>query len=153
MEENKEIEKRKKDLIQELALLCGYDLKEDNSKTSKEELEEKRKVNVKNYLENFDKDFNTHVQEKIKETPLLLNIFQNFIQNIYEPSKLYKVALKTQNNIYNEMSTTLTEEQLNLFEQWKFCEERMSEDMIEQAFIYGFSMSYQLKDEATKNNV
>ena len=68
---NKDVEKRKKELIKELALLYDYDIEKDNAKISKEEIEAKRKVNVKDYLEGFDKEFDTYTQEKIKEIPLI----------------------------------------------------------------------------------
>ena len=38
---NKDVEKRKKELIKELALLYDYDIEKDNAKISKEEIEEK----------------------------------------------------------------------------------------------------------------
>ena len=47
------------------------------------------------------------------------------------------------------MKKTFTEEQLNLLEQYQFYEDRMSDDMIEQAFIYGYAMNDELKYEAS----
>ena len=92
----------------------------------------------------------THTKDRIKETPLLINLFNDFVQQIYKPSKLYKLAIKTQNDIYEEMKKTFTEEQKQLLEQWKFCEDRILDDMLEQSFIYGYSMSCQLREEAIK---
>lgn len=37
-----------------------------------------------------------------------------------------------------------------MLEQWKYCEDRILDDMIEQAFIYGYSMAVQFRDEAIK---
>lgn len=113
-------------------------------------IEEKREINLKNYLEGFDEEFQTHTKERIKETPLLINIFNEFIQSIYRPSKLYKLALKTKNDIYEEMNKTFTEEQKQLLEKWKYCEDRILDDKAEQAFIYGYAMCSQMKDEAIK---
>lgn len=148
--EDKNIEKRKQELVQEFAKLCGYDLKKDSNKTNKKEVESKRENKIKNYLEGFDEEFETQTKERIKETPLLINLFNNFVQQIYRPSKLYKLAIKTKNNIYEEMQKTFTEEQKQLLEQWKFCEDRILDDMIEQAFIYGYAMNSQMNDEAIK---
>src|SRR5699024_8994829 len=109
--QEKNIEKRKQELIQEYALLCGIDLKKDNTKTNKKEIESKRENKIKDYLEGFDEEFETNIKERIKETPLLINLFNDFVQQIYKPSKLYKLAIKTQNDIYEEMKKTFTEEQ------------------------------------------
>lgn len=146
--EEKNTEKRKQELIQEFAKLCGLDLKKDNTKINKKEVESKRENKIKNYLEGFDEEFETHTKERIKETPLLINLFNNFVQQIYRPSKLYKLVIKTKNNIYEEMEKTFKEEQKQLLEQWKFCEDRILDDMLEQSFIYGYSMSCQLREEA-----
>ena len=73
--QEKEIEKRKRELLNELALLYGYDFKEEKPKVSKEEIEEKRKVNVRNYLEGFYKEFKIYKKEITKEIPLLINLY------------------------------------------------------------------------------
>ena len=84
---NKDVEKRKKELIKELALLYDYDIEKDNAKISKEEIEAKRKVNVKDYLEGFDKEFDTYTQEKIKEIPLIINLYQEFCKRYISQAK------------------------------------------------------------------
>ncbi len=118
-------------------------------RNKKEELE-KAKSNFQDYLAGFDEEFETHTKERIKETPLLLKVFNEFVQEIYQPSKIYKLALKIKNDINEEMRKTFTEEQKQLLEQWQYCEDRILDDMIEQSFIYGFAMSTQLIDEAIK---
>ncbi len=148
--EDKNIEKRKQELVQEFAKLCGYDLKKDSNKTNKKEIKEKQEKLVKDYLEGFDEEFETHIKERIKETPILINLFNNYIQQIYKPSKIYKLAIKLKNNIYEEMEKTYTKEQKQLLEQWQYCEDRILDDVTEQAFIYGYAMSCQIRDEAIK---
>ena len=93
-------------------------------------LEQQKKENYKNHLEGFE----THTQLRIKETPLLLALFNEFVQEIYRPSKMYKLAAKTKNIINDELLKTLNEEQKNLLEQWQYCEDRILDDMVEQAF-------------------
>lgn len=104
----------------------------------------------KDYLEGFDEEFETNCKERIKETPLLLSLFQEFVQQIYRPSKLYKLAHKTKQIIDDELRNTLDKEQQNLLEQWQYSEDRVLDDMIEQAFIFGYAMSIQLRDDAVK---
>ena len=93
-------------------------------------LEQQKKENYKNHLEGFE----THTQLRIKETPLLLALFNEFVQEIYRPSKMYKLAAKTKNIINDELLKTLNEEQKNLLEQWQYCEDRILDNMVEQAF-------------------
>lgn len=117
-------------------------------RNKKEELE-KAKSNFQDYLEGFDEEFETHTKERIKETPLLLKVFNEFVEEIYQPTQIYNLALKLRNQIKDEMEETFTIEQLKLIEQYQFYEDRMSDDMIEQAFIYGYAMNDELKYEAS----
>lgn len=145
---SKDIEKRKKELIRELALLYNYNIDKDNTKITKEEIEEKRTVNVKDYLEGFDKEFETYTQEKIKEIPLLINLYQEFLQEVYHPSKRYLLALKIKNEINEDIKKTFSEEQQELMKQFKECQDIMINDMNEESFIYGYCMASELREEA-----
>lgn len=115
-----------------------------------DDIEELRKQNYKNYLEGFDEEFETHTKVRIKETPLLLALFNEFVQEIYRPSEMYKLAAKTKNIINDELLKILNEEQKNLLEQWQYCEDRILDDMVEQAFVYGYSTAVELREEAIK---
>ena len=115
-----------------------------------DDIEELKKQNYKNYLEGFDEEFETHTQLRIKETPLLLALFNEFVQEIYRPSEMYKLAAKTKNIINDELLKTLNEEQKNLLEQWQYCEDRILDDMVEQAFVYGYATAVELREEAIK---
>lgn len=147
---NKDVEKRKKELIKELALLYNYNIEKNNAKIPKEEIKEKRIVNVKDYLEGFDKEFETYTQEKIKEVPLLINLYQEFLQEVYQPSKRYLLALKIKNEINEDIEKTFTEEQQELMKQFKECQDIMMNDMNEESFIYGYCMASELREEAIK---
>ena len=104
----------------------------------------------KNYLAGFDEEFKTHTKNRIQETPLLLKLFNDFIQQIYRPSKIYKLALKNKNEISEKLNKTLTEEQKQLFKQWQYFDDEILFDLTEQSFIYGYSMCCQLREEAIK---
>lgn len=147
---NKDVEKRKKELIKELALLYDYDIEKDNAKISKEEIEAKRKVNVKDYLEGFDKEFETYTKEKIKEIPLLINLYQEFLQEVYQPSKRYQLVIKIKKEMDKDIEKTFTEEQQELMKQFKECQDIMMNDMNEESFIYGYCMASELREEAIK---
>ena len=145
--QEKEIEKRKRELLNELALLYGYDFKEEKPKVSKEEIEEKRKVNVRNYLEGFYKEFKIYKKEITKEIPLLINLYEEFLQEVYNPSDRYKLALKIINEINENIEKTFSEEQQELMKQFKECQDIMIDDMVQEAFVYGYAMASELKKE------
>ena len=110
----------------------------------------KMECKFKKYLEDFDEQFETHTAKRMTEIPLLLTVFNEFIQENYKPSEIYNLALKLRNQIKDEMEETFTKEQLELIEQYQFYEDRMSDDMIEQAFIYGYAMNDELRYEAKR---
>ena len=113
-----------------------------------EDIEELKKVNYKNYLEGFDEAFETHTQDRLKETPLLMRMFNEFVEHIFKPSNMYWLAAKTKNRIKEYLSKTLTDEQKDMLEQLQLCEDRILDDMTEQAFIYGYSIAMQSREEA-----
>lgn len=115
-----------------------------------DDIETLRKQNYKNYLESFDEEFETHTKNRIKETPLLMGIFNEFVEHIYRPSNMYWLAAKTKNIINDELLKTLNEEQKNLLEQWQYCEDRILDDMVEQAFVYGYATAVETREEAIK---
>lgn len=127
--------------------------RKDNFKYMQRQLEKKLeeledKTELKNYLEGFDKVFETHTAERIKETPLQLKLFNTFAQEIYQPTELQEKITKVKKEIKEEMKKTFTDEQLYLVEQYQYCEDRISDDLQEQAFIFGYAMSNELKYEA-----
>lgn len=116
-----------------------------------ENLKQQKEENYKNYLVGFDEEFKTHVVQRIKETPLLLSMFKNFFQEIYRPSRIYKLAIKTKNIINEELKKITNDEQKSLLKQFQYCEDRILEDMIEQAFIYGYATAVELREEAIEH--
>ena len=129
-----------------------YYNKETNILEELEKIENLRKdtTRYKDYLKGLDKEYKTNCAKKIKETPLLLALFQEFVQQTYTSSKFYELIHKTKILISDDLNKTLNDEQKNMLEQWKYCEDRILDDMIEQAFIYGYSMAVQFRDEAIK---
>ncbi len=112
--------------------------------------EELKKQNYKEYLEQFKKEFEVHREFRIKETPILLNIFNEFIENLYSPTPTYQKATKMKCKLNEEMKQTFTQEQKELLEQWQYYEDRILDDMVEQAFVYGYAMAVATQEEATK---
>ena len=115
-----------------------------------DDIEELKKANYKDYLKGFDEEFETHTQLRIRETPLLMRMFNEFVENIYKPSKMYWLVAKTKEIINQELIKNLNDEQKDLLEQWQYCEDRILDDMIEQAFVYGYATAVELREEAIK---
>lgn len=143
-------EKRKNELLEELALLYKNDISNKELKIDNKKIEEKRQTNVKDYFKGFYKEFEIYREEKIKEIPVILRLYENFIEEIYQPSKRYKLALKIRNEINEDIEKTFTDEQKEIMTQYKECENIMTDDMVQEAFVYGYSMCSQLKEESTK---
>lgn len=139
-----ELKNKQKQLLEEVVEV------DKNRKIDSKEIEQRRELNVKNYLEGFDKEFETDVAEKINKIPLMVRLYKDFIQEIYQPSKRYKLALKIRNEINTDIEKTFTKEQKEIMKQFKECESIMIDDIVQEAFVFGFSMGYQLKEEATK---
>ena len=111
---------------------------------------EQEENKAEDYLKSFDEEFNTAVNERIKETPLLKIVFEQFINEIYRPNKIQNQILNILVKLEDEISKEFTEKQKTIFNQWKFCEDRMTDDLAEQAFMYGYAMANQLRNETEK---
>ena len=149
-QKNENIEKRKRDLLEELAVLYKNDISDEELKIDNKKIEEKRQANVKDYFEGFYKEFEIYREEKTKEIPVILRLYEDFIEEIYQPSKRYKLALKIRNEINTDMEKTFTKEQKEIMKQFKECESILIDDMVQEAFVYGYAMCNQLTEETTK---
>ena len=125
-----------------------FDKKQQDLIKKLDDIEELKKANYKNYLEGFDEEFETHTQDRLKETPLLMRMFNEFVEHIFKPSNMYWVAAKAKNMIKEDLRQTLDEREQDLLEQLQLCEDRILDDMTEQAFIYGYAIAIQSRDEA-----
>ena len=112
--------------------------------------ETKVEENFKNYLDNFDKEYYTHLKEKVKEIPLLINVFRKLIDEIFELNEFQLAVLQKQVSIENELLKNLTSEQIQLLEQLQKCGNILNSEMVEQAFIFGYSTAVELRNAAIK---
>lgn len=130
-----------KELVQLLANKLKKEYYDDKGKTEED---------FKKYLEDFDKQYNTYIKEKVKKTPLLLNVFRKLIDEIFELNKFQMKILEIQVNIEDKLLKNFNKEQMDLLEQLQKCGNMMTSEMIEQAFIFGYATATQLRDEAVK---
>ena len=68
-----------------------------------------------------------------------MNIFQQFIDEIFESDKKYQNAFDLQQEILKELN--LNEKQQELFEKWEDCQSRIIDDRVERAFIYAWAIA------------
>ena len=125
----------------------------------KENTDEKEEIkNIKNdlneetlysgYLEGFDKEYETQMQNRIKETPMLINILENINSETHRPSKLYKIASTIRERIEEDLNSDMSDKSKRLLEQLKYCDEVILSDAMRDAFIYGYAISNEMKEEA-----
>ena len=102
-------------------------------------------------LKEFDKEYQTDLSNTIKNTPILKSIFDDFIQSIYVQSKIYKLSQKGKDILKEEIKNLCTLNQQELIKQYLYYENKISDDYIYQAFIYGYALSLQIKNETSSD--
>lgn len=98
------------------------------------------------YLEKYENYYNLHIEKAKKKIPNLMKMLERFDDEIYMPTKIYKLMIEVKDKIEEELN--LTNEQKELFQYWAVCEDNISNDIVEQAFIYGYSLATALKGES-----
>ncbi len=103
---------------------------------------------IEEILKNFDEHFKTSMNDRIKNKSIIMRIFDEFLREIYEVDDAYKIALETKEQVVKELQ--LNEKQQELFEKWEECENEILDNRVERAFIYGFSISDEEREESKK---
>ena len=131
-------------------LLIADDIRKTISKIDNIEYIEKVKSRYIEYLENFDKECKTNARNLINEVPLLIAIYEDFVQELIQPTAISKKAEKELQRIKDELINTLEPQQIKLFKEAEDIEENLSDERERQAYIYGYIISTIQKQEATK---
>lgn len=141
-----------------LNLECKLNLNQDNLKninTISKKIQQLEQADNRHQelLKDFDKEYQADLSNTIKNTPILKSIFDDFIQQIYVRSKIYKLSEDGKNILKTEINKICTLKQQELIKQYLYYGNKISDDYIYQAFIYGYALSLQIKKETlTKNN-
>ena len=152
MDKNKDLKEKQKRLLKELALITGVDItKKDNNKSINNKAEEEMEERFENYIQAFNEKFEINEEERLKKAALLINLYRNVVQSIYVPSKRYNLSMEMLDKINKDLNKTLTIEQKYLLKQKKYFYDIITDDVIEQAFVLGYSICDELKSESTKN--
>lgn len=106
---------------------------------------EMEKNKIEKIFEEFNKEFDIKIQQRRKKVIILSNVFRQFSDEIYRNSEILKIALKQKEKIVKEMK--LNSKQQNLIENYDELENLVLDELVERAFIYGFSVSEKIKEE------
>lgn len=101
-------------------------------------------------LEKYEKLYKLHLEERKKEIPNLMKLLENFDNEIYEVTDIYELNREIQKKI--EKALKFNKNQERLFQYWQVCEDNVSIDMVEYAFVYGYSLAMGIKEECNKIN-
>ena len=146
------------DEIKQLEHIRDNVLKDDNLKTVIDDvIELKQKEDsidekVEQFIRQFEEDLDTEFGDKkiVEKAPILKNLYNNYIQNLFTTSPTYQKTLHIRNQLQDQLEKLLTEEQIILLKQIDYCDTRLHEDLSDQIFIYGFSLNAQMQNEAKK---
>ena len=117
------------------------DIKRIIAKIDNIEFIQKAKTRCKEYLQNFDNECKTNSIELIKVAPLLLAIYEDFIQLLIQPTTISKQAEKELGKVNEELRNTLDNIQKELLEQVESLSETMADEREIQAYLYGYVMA------------
>ena len=104
-------------------------------------------ANIKNIVENFNKDFETNL--KADNTRFLVNLYNNFITLLETDSTLNNNIFEKLDTLEKEIDKTYSEEEKLLFAKWTNTYERLISDVADQAFVYGYCTCKALDIEAS----
>jgi len=101
-------------------------------------------------IKEYEKEYILQQEEKKKNIPMLIELFESFDQKICIPTKIYELMIKGKSEIEKELCQSFSKEQKELLEKWIVCEDNILNDMVEQAFLYGYSLANNLNRESEK---
>ena len=116
-------------------------------------IKEKEQTNmdkIKEYMNSFNSDYNKFVKKSVKDMPVILQIFEQFEDEIYKTNKDYKNLQDELLEIENQVKIEFTKRQKRLFENYIDCMQKMNIETTKQAFVIGFTSSKELKEEVDK---
>lgn len=123
-------------------------MKQEPIKSNRKTSNQKSKYRYKEYLRFFDEECNTNAEQLIKETPLLVALYEDFAQQLVQQSKISKLASEAQEKITEELQNILTRDEQKLLVEWQEKESIIYEEREKQLFVYGYIMSSLLRYES-----
>ena len=105
---------------------------------------------IDDYVEEFYKVFEFTSDERAKRYPMLMELYINFMREIQNMDKNYRLLRKTKIEIEQAIENTCTKGQMQLVDCSQCIQSIINDEMAEKAFIFGYVMCNEIKKE-TKN--
>lgn len=117
-----------------------------------EGLNKDNEAKLEEYISKFEESFELDLEQKRKERPILVDLFENYALTKYKPSKLYKTILSNLVKLEDEIENTYGKEEKLIFNKWIFLQDRLHSDELLQMFVYGYCFCYEMQEESKKKN-
>jgi len=105
---------------------------------------------IDDYVEEFYKVFEFTSDERAKRYPMLMELYINFMREIQNMDKNYRLLRKTKIEIDQAIENTCTKGQKQLVDCSECIQSIINDEIAEKAFIFGYVMCNEIKEE-TKN--
>ena len=99
---------------------------------------------IKRFIDNFNKDFD--VKLKLNNTPFLINLYENFIDQ-YSSDASDRTHITKLVNIEENVIKRVDKDTKKLIDEWNIERENLFLDIIKQAFIYGYCTCQEINNE------
>lgn len=103
--------------------------------------------NIDDYIEEFYKVFEFTSNERAKRYPMLMELFDNFIREIQCGDKNYRLMKRTKIELDQAIENTCTKGQVQLVDCSQCIQDIINDEMAEKAFIFGYVMCNEIKEE------
>lgn len=141
MKDKKVEEMELKELIQLLANKFKKEYYDYKGKTEED---------FERYLINFEKEYNIYLRNKSQEIPVLVDTFNNLIDDIFETDDFKNSIVGTQMKLTEELLKVSNEEQAKLFNEIQEFQNVAFSETVERAFIFGYATAIQLREDLKK---
>lgn len=106
--------------------------------------------NIDDYVEEFYNVFEFTSDERAKRYPMLMELYDNFMREIQGGDKNYRLMRKLRAQLDQALETTCTKGQMQLIDCSQCITDIINDEFAEKAFIFGYVMCNEIKEE-TKN--
>ena len=95
-------------------------------------------------LKQFNEEFGSQIKLNYKKTPLLLNMFNDYIEQTFKACKYYNKLIDKIETLETELLKTLNEKQHTIIKELEFYIDKVNSYENEQSFIYGYCLDKEL---------
>lgn len=99
------------------------------------------------YIEEFYNMFEFTSDERAKRYPMLMELYNNFIRELRGGDKNYRLMRKTKYELDQALESTCTKGQMQLIDCSQCITDVINDEFAEKAFIFGYIMCSEIKEE------